>query len=862
MNELIKYFNEEYSKEYGKVSYPRTTLQIYRVYQAIKSYGINDDKLVELLHNVKLPKPKNTEEWELYVYCLYNMDDSESERKIKDISNKLEILPVKNTHHVIQDGVPVSQQNITLDGNNYKAYIFNDEQITIPDSLVLEDFENKFLAIASHSKGVLNAVISYNDGVNDITKEIELTRDENFTSNYFDYSDYTESSILNITFGFDYGINKFFIYVYYMKQPMKSPIFYEVKKVSLSYSYITNLLDDDYLKSIDYSKINNVPYKLTALVEGSTKTLKTGEYASLFDNLFIWDANKINERLDDTSGVKKNEYYEHNIKVKQKDSEGIGYGQYIPSSVMTGYKLFVSAGSDVIIKVYNRKTKELIAELSDFPGDGYTEIGINDSYSGTDGIFIAFTVKDSVKNFYGNTYVNNLILCKSSGFLTKQEVNNKVDKVNGKGLSTVDFTTAYETKLKKLENYNDTTIKKDIQTINTQLGDIAKKTIVEGNKIYLAKNDGTKLDEGTDLPSSGNIDLSDYVTKEELTQTGTVSFRNITSGETFTLNTSSETTETFGNVVLSGTSLNIDEGSSSTFTVKLDKAPTNNQIVTISTDNTDVTVSPSTITFTTNNYNTEQTITVNVAEDDNSTDEYCNIVLNTNNTNTVIIVIIKDNDEKTNGLTAVSNGLVHAYDFKTLTNSSATIKDLVGNKDIAITSDLIAGTNYGDSIGGINIKNAGSNIPVAVSGLNISDSKNCSVILRLKMNVSGSSGLICSSTTLDNKGQIITWGSGKALEIFNVTDGIKGTATMTNDNIYVIGVVLDSTAGTQNIVVNGNIDASKTTSNGIAFSDISLGGYQGASRNSCINYELLIYNRPLTSSELTQVYNDLKGGAI
>lgn len=62
MNELIKYFNEEYSKEYGKVSYPRTTLQIYRVYQAIKSYGINDDKLVELLHNVKLPKPKNTEE--------------------------------------------------------------------------------------------------------------------------------------------------------------------------------------------------------------------------------------------------------------------------------------------------------------------------------------------------------------------------------------------------------------------------------------------------------------------------------------------------------------------------------------------------------------------------------------------------------------------------------------------------------------------------------------------------------------------------------------------------------------------------------------------------------------------------------
>lgn len=515
MNELIKYFNNKYSKTYGKIAYPRTTIQIYRVYQAIKSYGINDDKLVELLHNVKLPKPKNTEEWELYVYCLYNMDDSESERKIKDISNKLEILPVKNTHQVIRDGVPVSQQNITLDENNYKAYIFNDEQITIPDSLVLEDFENKFLAIASHSKGVLNAVISYNDGVNDITKEIELTRDENFTSNYFDYSDYTESSILNITFGFDYGINKFFIYIYYMKQPMKSPIFYEVKKVSLSYSYITNLLDDDYLKSIDYSKINNVPYKLTALVEGSTKTLKTGEYASLFDNLFIWDANKINERLDDTSGVKKNEYYAHNIQVKQKDSEGIGYGQYIPSTYMSDYKLFIKAGPDVIVKVYQHRTKQLLNEIKDFYIGEYKEIMVRDGLNGSDGIFIAFTVKDDVTDFYANTYVSDLVLCKSSGFLTKQEVDNKVDKVSGKGLSTVDFTTAYETKLKKLENYNDTTIKKDIQTINTQLGDIAKKTIVEGNRIYLAKADGTKLDEGTDLPtSSGSSEADDITIKD------------------------------------------------------------------------------------------------------------------------------------------------------------------------------------------------------------------------------------------------------------------------------------------------------------------------------------------------------------
>lgn len=362
----------------------------------------------------------------------------------KDITNKLEILPIKNIHHIIQNGAPVSQQNINIEGTDYEAYIFNDEQITTPSNLALENFENKFSAIASHSKGVLNAVILYNDGVNDITKEIELTRDENFTSNYFDYSDYTESSILNITFGFDYGINKFFIYVYYMKQPMKSPIFYEVKKVSLSYSYITNLLNDDYLKNIDYSKINNVPYKLDALIEGSVKTLETEEYISLFENLFIWDANKMNDKLDSTSGVKKNEYYNHHIQVKQKDSEGIGYGQYIPAEFMSEYKLFIKAGPDVIVKVYQHKTKELLNEIKDFSIGEYKEIMVIDSLNESDGIFFAFTVKDDVTDFYANTYVSDLVLCKSSGFLTKQDVNNKVDKSqlsfnsNGELVVTID----------------------------------------------------------------------------------------------------------------------------------------------------------------------------------------------------------------------------------------------------------------------------------------------------------------------------------------------------------------------------------------------------------------------------------------
>jgi predicted phosphodiesterase len=71
----------------------------------------------------------------------------------------------------------------------------------------------------------------------------------------------------------------------------------------------------------------------------------------------------------------------------------------------------------------------------------------------------------------------------------------------GGGEVTVDLSNYY----KKNETYSKA-------QIDSQFKDIAKKTIVEGNKIYLAKNDGTKLDEGTDLPTSSGSSEADGIT--------------------------------------------------------------------------------------------------------------------------------------------------------------------------------------------------------------------------------------------------------------------------------------------------------------------------------------------------------------
>lgn len=78
MVKLIKYFNENYGNEYGNIDYPRTSKEMYRVYQVIKSYGIKDDKLLELLNAIVLPKPKTNKEREMFSECLYEVSDNGS----------------------------------------------------------------------------------------------------------------------------------------------------------------------------------------------------------------------------------------------------------------------------------------------------------------------------------------------------------------------------------------------------------------------------------------------------------------------------------------------------------------------------------------------------------------------------------------------------------------------------------------------------------------------------------------------------------------------------------------------------------------------------------------------------------------
>ena len=81
----------------------------------------------------------------------------------------------------------------------------------------------------------------------------------------------------------------------------------------------------------------------------------------------------------------------------------------------------------------------------------------------------------------------------------------KVDKVEGKGLSTNDYTTAEKTKLANLENYNDTQIKQDIVDLNLNKADKTEIPDISGKQDVLISGTNIKTINNESILGSGNI---------------------------------------------------------------------------------------------------------------------------------------------------------------------------------------------------------------------------------------------------------------------------------------------------------------------------------------------------------------------
>jgi hypothetical protein len=155
-----------------------------------------------------------------------------------------------------------------------------------------------------------------------------------------------------------------------------------------------------------------------------------------------------------------------------------------------------------------------------------------------------------------------------------------------------------------------------------------------------------------------NLVITSLIDSNTVSEVGKISF---TSSDLETTNISIINKEVIGTWIdIESVSSTISEGGTNTLNVKLNQKPKENIVVSLTSDiNTSVTVNPTTLTFTPQNYSLAQVVTLNSLEDLNETSETVTIsAIASGIANGTYIVTTIENDTKTvfNGSLVVKEG--------------------------------------------------------------------------------------------------------------------------------------------------------------------------------------------------------------
>ena len=158
-------------------------------------------------------------------------------------------------------------------------------------------------------------------------------------------------------------------------------------------------------------------------------------------------------------------------------------------------------------------------------------------------------------------------------------------------------------------------------------------------------------------------------------------------------------TKNFIEIILSKESSTIVKGNKDTFTVCLDKAPTNEQIISLTSNSIDVTLSTETLTFTSDNYNVPQSVEITVASSTTLTN--ANISLTSSNVASKSVVITISSSGSSSGETT----LMHSYSlFSKDASEDGTYRDLTGSWNLNSKKADRDETTLIDRLGSFSIK--------------------------------------------------------------------------------------------------------------------------------------------------------------
>ena len=354
---------------------------------------------------------------------------------------------------------------------------------------------------------------------------------------------------------------------------------------------------------------------------------------------------------------------------------------------------------------------------------------------------------------------------------------------------------------------------------------------------YATKDDLNTKANVSDIPTKtsqlfndNNFVTKSYVDSITVIPEGSLTMIDVIDGEVFSvLDTSSEL---YGSIVLSTSSLSFNENSFSSFTVKLTQAPTNNQTVNIKVNNGYCTVDKSSLTFTSSNYSTAQTVKVTGVVDSSSYSNKSSVITLSStgvSSKTVNVTLVNTDVEPTiSSISAVytqGNTVVYpTTSLDSLKNNLVVTANYTNSTSTTVTGYTLSGTlTEGTSTITVTYSGKTTTFTVNVSRVQTIAVTGVTINETASIEVGKSISLIASISPSEATDKTVTWSvdnanctitpNGLSCTIKGVTEGSSIVTVTTTDGNYTDSCTVTITAKqstsipTENLIRNYDFTA-------------------------------------------------------
>lgn len=359
--------------------------------------------------------------------------------------SKTKTITEKYDAYVLNNAVPESSViGKDYDNRNMTLYKISDSDIVFPENSILtnEDLNHKLSSINKLSE-TQKCTITYNDGTQDITKNIELDQ-----GSYYSDSDDGLAITLEEEYKAENGEIKSGLFVIVTvidtsatpqsDERLMLPVYkyLEVKKITLCIELYKNQLPDKAIIDLNFDKITNLPYSIKKLKNYEADVLTREEKILLIKNRSLWGSENIDDynKAPYTTSAQNNIFrngdnISQGIGVKAK-KPALGKGLKIePFYYTCTYYLYYRKSPNVVIDIINSKGTIIDSLNSNEDSDTLQiyNLGANTFDKNNDCYFV-FSLKENAPTdgLYG-VYQFHLVDMGDS-ILTYADIDKKLDK--------------------------------------------------------------------------------------------------------------------------------------------------------------------------------------------------------------------------------------------------------------------------------------------------------------------------------------------------------------------------------------------------------------------------------------------------